>query len=182
MSVLRYQREQADVKSYGEQDSIDADGPERDCTPLRLSERAAKLGRSVSQPTRSEPTRLSFTSPPTSLVPNAIDEPARHTRDFDRSALLSVAGRIAAVAAVLAVVALLFVIMKPPSRQSIASSTPLDTTGSTPRSRQGDSESKPPVAQLEALPSQAATRGESQQWLRLFLQWHEKAGTTGSSR
>ena len=55
MSVLRYQREQADVKSFGEQDSIDADGPERDCTPLRLSERAAKLGPSVSQAGRSEP-------------------------------------------------------------------------------------------------------------------------------
>src|SRR5262249_46914898 len=124
--------------SFSEQDSIDPDDPKLDYTPLRLSERAAKLGPSVSQAARSQPIRSSSMSRPDSLVPKAINEPARRTRDLDRAALLSVAARVAAVAAVMAVVALLFVIMKPASRQSVASSTPSDTTGSTPRSNQGD--------------------------------------------
>jgi hypothetical protein len=101
-----------------------------------------------------------------------------------RAALLSVAAGVAAV------VALLFVIMKPASRQSVADSTPSDITGSTsiapPQSSQGDVGSKPALAEFKALlaspPSQAATHEESQQVLQRFLQWHEKANTTETSQ
>jgi hypothetical protein len=164
-----------------EQDSIDPDDPKLDHTPLRLSERAAKLGPLVSQAARPEPIRSSSVSRPASLVPKAINEPAR-TRDLDRAALLNVAARVAAVAAVVAVVALLFVIMKPASQQSVASSTPSDITGSTPPSNQGGVDSKPALAELKALPSPPATHEQSQQLLQRFLQWREKAATTEPSQ
>ena len=131
------------MSSFSEQDPIDPDDPELGYTPLRLSERAAKLGLSVSQAARSEPIRSSPISRPVPPDPKAINELARRTHDLDRrAALFSVAARVAAVAGVVAVVALLFVIMKPASRQSVASSTPSDVTGSTstapPQSNQGD--------------------------------------------
>ena len=120
------------MSSFTEQVPLDPDDPELDYRPLRLSERAAKLGPSVSQGARSEPIRSSPISRPASLDPKATNERARHTRDLDRrAALFSVAARVAAVAGVVAVVALLFVIMKPASRQSVAGSTPSDMTGST---------------------------------------------------
>ena len=162
------------MSSFNEQDSIDPDDPKLDYTPLRLSERAAKLGPSVSQAARSEPIRPSI-SRPASLVPKATNEPARRTRDLDRAALLSVAARVAAVVAGVAVVALLFVIMKPASRQSVAGSTPSDITGSTPASNQGDEESKPALTELKAPPSQPTTHEQSQQLLERFLEWREKA-------
>jgi len=124
-----------------------------------------------------------------------------------RAALFSVAARVVAVAGVVAVVALLFVIMKPASRQSVAGSTPSDITGSTttaplqpsqgdveskpaladpPQSSQGDVGSKPALAQFKALlaspPSQPATHEQSQQLLQRFLQWHKKANTTETSQ
>jgi negative regulator of sigma E activity len=171
------------MSRFSEQDSLDPDDPELDYTPLSLSERAAKLGPSVSQAARSEPIRSPSISRPASLVTEAINEPTRRTRDLDRAALLNVAARVAAVAAVVAVVALLFVIMKPASRQSIASSAPSDdTTGSTPLSNQGHVESKPALAELEAPPSQPATHEQSQQLLQRFLQWREKATATESSQ
>jgi hypothetical protein len=181
---------------FSEQDPLDPDDPELDYTPLRLRERAAKLGLSVSQGARSEPIRSSPISRPVPPDPKAINEPAMHTRDLDRrAALLSLAARVAAVAGVLAVVALLFVIMKPASRQSVAVSTPSDITGSTstapPQSSQEDVESKPALAEFKALvepkpalaefkallappPSQPATHEQSQQLLHQFLQWGSK--------
>jgi hypothetical protein len=77
-----------------------------------------------------------------------------------------------------AVVALVFVIMKPASRQSVASSTPSDITGSTPPSNQRGVESTPALAELKALPSPPAPHEQSQQLLQRFLQWREKAATT----
>jgi hypothetical protein len=179
------------MSSFTEQVPLDPDDPEPDYTPLRLSERAAKLGPSVSQGARSEPIRSSPISRPASLDPKATNERARHTRDLDRrAALLSVAARVAAVAGVVAVVALLFVIMKPASRQSVAGSTPSDMTGSTstapPQSSQADVEWKPALAEFKALlaspPSQPATHEQSQQLLQNFLQWRKKASTTETSR
>jgi negative regulator of sigma E activity len=162
------------MSRFSEQDSLDPDDPELDYAPLSLSERAAKLGPTVSQAARSEPIRSSPLSRPASLVPNATNEPAKRTRDLDRAALLSVAARVGAVAVVVAVVALLFVIMNSASRQSIASSTPSeDTTGSTPLSNQGHVESKPALAELEAPSSRPATHEQSQQLLQRFLQWRE---------
>ena len=175
------------MSSFSEQDPLDPDDPKLDYTPLRLSERAAKLGPSVSQGARSEPIRSSHMSRPASLAPKAIDEPARRTRDLNRrAALLSVA----TVAGVVAVVVLLFVIMKPASRPSVASSIPSDITGSTttapPQPNQGDVGSKPALAEFEALlastPSQPATHEQSPQLLQRFLQWREKANTTETSQ
>ena len=179
------------MSSFTEQVPLDPDDPEFDYRPLRLSERAAKLGPSVSQGARSEPIRSSPISRPASLDPKATNERARHTRDLDRrAALLSVAARFAAVAGVVAVVALLFVIMKPASRQSVAGSTPSDMTGSTstapPQSSQADVEWKPALAEFKALlaspPSQPATHEQSQQLLQNFLQWRKKASTTETSQ
>ena len=171
------------MRSFSEQDAIDPDNPELDPTPLRLSERAAKLGSLVSRGARSGPIRSSTMTRPALPALKAIDEPARRTRDLDRrAALLSVAARIAAVAGVVAVAALLFVIMKPASRQSVASPTPSETTGSIPQSNQRDVESKPALAELKALPSPPAPHEQSQQLLQRFLQWREKAATTESSK
>ena len=179
------------MSSFTEQVPLDPDDPELNYKPLRLSERAAKLGPSVSQGARSEPIRSSPISRPASLDPKATNGRARHTRDLDRrAALLSVAARVAAVAGVVAVVALLFVIMKPASRQSVAGSTPSDMTGSTstapPQSSQADVEWKPALAEFKALlaspPSQPATHEQSQQLLQNFLQWRKKASTTETSQ
>jgi len=179
------------MNGFTEQVPLDPDDPELDYRPLRLSERAAKLGPSVSQGARSEPIRSSPISRPASLAPKATNERARHTRGLDRlAALLSVAARGAAVAGVVAVVALLFVIMKPASRQSVAGSTPSDMTGSTstapPQSSQADVEWKPALAEFKALlaspTSQPATDEQSQQLLQNFLQWRKKASTTETSQ
>jgi hypothetical protein len=178
--------------SFSEQDPIDPDNPELYyAPPPRLRERAAKLGLSLSQEARSEPIRSSPISRPASLDPNAINELARRTRDLDRrAALFSVAARVAAVVGVVALVALLFAIMKPAPRQSVAGSTPSDITGSTstapPQSSQGDVESKPALEEFKALlaspPSQPATHEQSQQLLQDFLQWRKKASTTETSQ
>ena len=179
------------MSSFSEQDPLDPDDPELDYMPLRLRERAAKLGPLVSQGARSEPIRSSPIFRRASLDPKAINEPAGHTRDLDRRApLLSVAARVAAVAGVVAAVALLFVIEKPASRQSVAGSTPSNIKGSAitapPQSSQGDVESKPALAEFKALlaspPSQPATHEQSQQLLQNFLQWRKKASTTETSQ
>jgi hypothetical protein len=113
------------MSRLNEQRSIELDDPKLDYAPLRLSDRAAKLGPLVSQGASSKPIRL----PPVVLrsallAPKAIDDPASRRRELDRrAALLSVATRIAAVAGVIAVAALLFVIMKPAFRQSVATAT-----------------------------------------------------------
>ena len=70
------------MSSFSEQGSIDPDNPKLDYAPLPLSERAAKLGPLVSQGA-SEPVRPSPILRPV-LVPKAIDEPARRTRNLDR--------------------------------------------------------------------------------------------------
>jgi hypothetical protein len=179
------------MSRFSEQDPLDPDDPELDYTPLRLSERLAKLGPSVSQGATLEPIRSSSISRPASLDPKAINEPARRTRDLNRrAALLSVAARVAAVAGVAAVVVLLYVIMKPASRQSVAGSTPSDMTASTstapPQSSQADVEWKPALAEFKALlaspPSQPATHERSQQLLQQFLQWGSKTNTTETSQ
>jgi hypothetical protein len=176
------------MSSFTEQVPLDPDDPELEYRPLRLSERAAKLGPSVSQGARSEPIKSSPISRPASLDPKATNERARHKSDLDwRAALFSVAARVAAVAGV---VALLFVIMKPASRQSVAGSTPSDMTGSTstapPQSSQADVEWKPALAEFKALlaspPSQPAAHVQSQELLQNFLQWRKKASTTETAQ
>jgi hypothetical protein len=175
------------MRSFSERDSINPDNPEPDYTSLRLSERATRPGPLVPQRAGSELVRSSPIPRPALLARKAIDESARRTRDRERrAALLSVVTRTAAVAGVVLAAALLFMIMKPASRLSVASPTPSETTGSTPRSNQAGVESKPPLTEVKATvaspPGQPATPEQSQQLLQRFLQWREKASTTEASR
>lgn len=191
------------MTSFREQDPLDPNDLEF-YAPLRLRERAAKLGPSLSQEARSEPIGSSPISPPASLenalwkplAPEVINEPARRAWER-RTAQLSVA---AAAAGVATVVVLLFVLMMPASRQSVASSTSSEITGSTstavPQSVQADVGSKPALAEFQAFlssvppsqppPSQPPTSQpptsqpatHEQQSLQQFLQWRKKANTT----
>jgi hypothetical protein len=104
-----------------------------------------------------------------------------------RAALFGVAGRFAAVAAFVMVVALLFVVISPALRQSGASSTPSEITGSIrtapPRSSQDQTEAKPALAEfqgvLASIPaSKPATPEQPPQLLQQFLQWRQKANST----
>jgi len=169
---------------FSEQNYIVPDDPDPDHPPppLSLSERAAKLGPTVSQAARSEHIRSISTSRPASPVQKAIIEPNGRSREADRSALLSVAGRVAAVAAVVAVVALLFIMIKPASRQLGAGSTASDITGSTSPSSEGGAESKAASTELKAPASQAAAHEEPDQLLQRFLRWHEKTNATEPSQ
>jgi hypothetical protein len=106
-----------------------------------------------------------------------------------------VAGRFAAVAAFVMVVALLFVVISPALRQSGASSTPSEITGSIksevtgsietarPQSSQGQNEAKPALAEFQGVlasapTSQPATPEQPSQLLQQFLQWRQKANST----
>jgi|HubBroStandDraft_6_1064221.scaffolds.fasta_scaffold889811_1 hypothetical protein len=175
------------MRRFSGQDSIDPDDPELDYSPLSLSERALKLGSSASQAARSEPIGVVPLSRPTSLVPKAIKEPARRSRDSDRrAAMLSVATRVASVAGAAAIVVLLFFIMKPAPLQSVSSSTQSETTGSMPQFNPGNVESKPALAEANALPaslpSELVTQEQSEQLLQRFLQSSSiRSDTTGST-
>jgi hypothetical protein len=90
-----------------------------------------------------------------------------------------------------AVVVLLFVILKPVPRPSDASSTSSEITGSMSTAlaqpNQGDVGSKPALAEFQAFltsvpPSPAATPEQSQQLLQRFLQWRKKSNTTETSQ
>jgi hypothetical protein len=174
------------MNSFIEQDSIDHDNPEIERKPLPLSGRAAKLGPLVSQGARSELTE-SFPIPrPALLARKAIDESARRTHDAARrAALLSVAARTSAVAGVVAAAVLLFVFLKPASRQLVANPTSSETTGIASRLEKGDVESTSALAEVKgpvtSPPSQDATQDRSQQLLQRFLQWREKANTSEAS-
>ena len=188
------------MSSLSEQDPLNPHDPEFYAPPL-LRERAAKLGRSLSQEARSEPIRSSPISRPASLqdqdndndalwnplAPEVINEPAGLAWDR-RTAQLAVA---AAVAGVVTVAVLLFLLMKPAPPQSVAGSTSSDITGSMStalaQSGQGDVGSKPALEEFKALlasppPSQPATHEQSQQLLQDFLQWRKKASTTETSQ
>jgi hypothetical protein len=185
------------MSSLSEQDPLNPNDPEFYAPPL-LRERAAKLGRSLSQEARSEPVRSSPISLAASLedqdndalwnplAPQVINEPAGLA--WDRlTTQLSVA---AAVAGVATVAVLLVLLMKPAPPQSVGP-TPSEITGSTstalPQSGQEDTGSKPALEEFKALlasppPSQPATHEQSQQLLQDFLQWRKKASTTETSQ
>jgi hypothetical protein len=87
--------------------------------------------------------------PPTSEVIQKNPGPERKLR---RAVLFSVAGRFVAVAALLTVVALYFVLVPPALRQS-ASSTSSEITGSItlPRFTQEENGSKPALAEVQGV-------------------------------
>jgi len=109
-----------------------------------------------------------------------------------------VAGRFAAVAAFVMVVALVFVVISPAPRQSGASSTPSEIKGSTksevtgsiatalPQSSQDENQAKPALAEFQgflatAPASKPATPEQPPQLLQQFLQWREKSSATETS-
>jgi hypothetical protein len=157
--------------------------------PSELRERAKSV--SLSQEIRSEPrSPISYRpsadvrqapvyvrQPPASEVNHGRDEPER------KQALFGVARRFAAVAALVMVVALLFILMSPALRQSDASLTSSEITGSIttalPQSSQVQNEAKPALAEfqgvLASIPaSKPATPEQPPQLLQQFLQWRQK--------
>ena len=152
---------------------------------------------------RSEPDRSSYRPssdvrpvylrPPS--APGAIQQYGVLEREPRRTGLFGVAGRFAAVAAFVMVVALLFVVISPALRQSGASSTPSEITGSIksevtgsietarPQSSQGQNEAKPALAEFQGLlasasASKPASPEQPPQLLQQFLQWRQKANST----
>jgi hypothetical protein len=194
------------MSSISGRDPLNPNDPEYYAPPW-LRERA-KLELSLSQEARPEPITASPISLPASfdiqlknevsnalwnpLDPEVIHQPPGLAREVDRRAsLFSVAACLAAAVAVVMVGVLLFVIMKPASRQSVAASTSSDITGSIspplPQSGQRDVGSKPALAEFQALlasvpPSQPSSHEQSQELLQQFLQWRKKASATETSR
>jgi hypothetical protein len=132
-------------------------------------------------------------------APGAIQQYGVLERDQRRTGLFGVAGRFAAVAAFVMVVALLLVVISPALRQSGASSTPSEITGSTkseitgmigtalPQSSKDQNEAKPALAEfqgvLASIPaSKPATPEQPKQLLQQFLQWRQKASATEGSQ
>jgi hypothetical protein len=125
------------------------------------------------------------------LYPEALREPAGFARETGwRASLFSLAARVAAAAGVVTIVALVYLLMAPASRQSDTGSTSSQITGSTntalPPSGQGDLASKPALAQFKGLlatapVSQPATQEQSQTLLQQFMQWRQKDNSTETS-
>jgi hypothetical protein len=170
--------------------------------PRELRERAKSV--SLSQEARSEPARSPISQPPSLEVrlktpvylrhppaPEVIHKPAGPERELRRAALFGLAGRFVAVAAFVAVVALLFVLMSPTLRQSDASSTSSEITGSIktalPQSSQDENGAKSALAEFQGVlasapASKSATPEQPPQLLQQFLQWRQKANSTESSQ
>ncbi len=177
------------MNSVSEQDPLNPRDPEF-YVPRGLRERS-KSRSSLSQGARSEPVRSPI-SLPASLDPEEIHEPAGLARELDRRGpMFSVAARVATAAGVVTVVALLFIIMMPASRQSNTGSTSSEITGSMrtalPQSGQADDGSKPALAEFRGIlatapASQPATQEQPQQLLQQFLQWRQKNNSTETSQ
>jgi type IV secretory pathway VirB10-like protein len=120
--------------------------------------------------------------------PELLREPAGFARETDwRASLFSLAARFAVAAGVVALVALIFFLMVPASRQTDTASTSSEVTGSTktdpPPSGQGDVASKPALDQFKALlatapVSQPAPQEQSQPLLQGFIEWRQKDNPT----
>lgn len=173
--------------------------------PRELRERAKSLPltqEAISEPDRSPTSyrpspdvRPVYLRPPS--APGEIHQYGVLARDQRRTGLFSVAGRFAAVAAFVVVVALLLVVISPALRQSGASSTPSEVTGSIkaevtgeialPQSSQDQNQSKPALAEFQgflasAPASKPATPEQSPQLLQQFLQWQQKAVSSDKSQ
>jgi hypothetical protein len=115
-------------------------------------------------------------------VPEVMYEKTGMERELRRLALFGVAGRFAAVVALVTIVALLFVFMLPVLRQSEASSTAPETTGSIqtapPQAGQTESGSKSALSEFAGLlappDSKPASHEQSPELLQRFLQWRQK--------
>ena len=183
------------MSSRSEQDHLNPNDLEY-YAPRRLRERAKSV--SLSQEARSEPASKSPISHPPSLdiqlqKPVYVRRPPAREVMYEpaRASLFGLAGRIAAVVAFAAVVALLFgFFLVPASRQSDAGSLSSESTGSIgtalPQSSQQENGSKPALAEFQAAlasapASQPAANEQPQQLLQQFLQWRKKADSTETS-
>ena len=168
--------------------------------PRELREKAKSA--SLSQDARSEVARSPVSQRPSmdvSLkrpvylrpppIPDRRYQDAEAEREFRPTAVFSVAGRFAAVAAFVAIVALLFILVLPVLRESEASSTAPEVTGSTqtalPQAAQTESGSKLALAEFQGLlasvpDSKPARHEQSPELLQRFLQWRQKANSTES--
>jgi len=127
------------------------------------------------------------------LYPETLRQPAGLERELDwRGELFSLAARFALAAGVVTVVALLFFILVPASRQPDTASNAAESTGSTraalPQSGQVDLASKPALSQFKGLLAtapvvvQPPAHDQSQQLLQGFMQWRQKANSPETSR
>jgi hypothetical protein len=159
---------------------------------------------SLSQEARSQPVRSPISQPPSPDIrlktpvylrhppaPEVIPQSAGLERELRRAALFGVAGRFVAVVGFVAVVALVFVLMSPALRQSDASTTSSEITGSIrtaqPQSSQEENGSKPALAEFQGVlasapASKPATEDQPPQLLQRFLQWRQKANSTETSQ
>jgi hypothetical protein len=189
--------------SVSRQGPLDPNDPEY-YAPPRLRERSeARLSQgarlesitppiSPPFPLDSQPKNAGSVSLRNPRYPEVLREPAAgFARETDwRASLFSLAARFAAVAGVVTIAALLFLLMRPASRQSDTASTSSQITGSTtaalPLSDQGDLASKPALAQFKALlatapVSQPAPQEQSQSLLQQFIEWRQKDNSTETS-
>ena len=165
------------MSSVNEQDPLNPRDPAY-YAPRRLRERAG-----------SELVRAPIARSP-SLDPDLMDEPPGSEQ---RSALLTVAGRFAAVAGAVLVAALFFVFVLPATRQSgaalpapeITGSTTIGSTKAAPSqvSQEDSGSKKPALAEFQALlasppASTPAVHEQPQQLLKEFLQWRQKADSS----
>jgi hypothetical protein len=178
--------------------------------PRELRERAKSV--SLSQEARSESVRVPIAQPPSLDIglktpvylrrppaPEVIHASAGLERELRRTAMFGVAGRFAAVAAFVTVVALLFVVMSPALRQSDASSTSSEViadsiksevTGSIktalPQSSQDRNQAKPALAEFQGIlastPVSKPATAEQPPLLQQFLQWRQKTNATEGSQ
>jgi hypothetical protein len=126
------------------------------------------------------------------LYPEIVREPDGLARELDwRGELFSLAARFAAVAGVVTVLGLLYILMVPAARTSDTASTSTEITGSTktaqPQPGQVDLASKPALAQFKALlattpVSQPAPHEQSEQLLQGFMQWRQKGNSAEPPR
>jgi len=170
--------------------------------PRELRERAKSA--SLSQEARSEPARSPISYRPSLDVrlktpvylrrppaPEVIHGSAGLERELRRAALFGVAGRFAAAAAFVTVVALLFVLVSPALRKSDASSTTSEITGAIrtaqPQSSQEENGARPALAEFQGVlasapASKPAIPEQPPQLLQQFLQWRQKANSTEKSQ
>ena len=166
---------------------------ERAKSPPLTQEAISESDRSLTSYRPSSDVRPVYLRPPS--APGAIQQYGVLERDQRRTVLFGAAGRFAAVAAVVVIVAVIFIVVSPALRQSGASSTPSEITGSTksevtgsigtalPQSSKDQNEAKPALAEfqgvLASIPaSKPATPEQPTQLLQQFLQWRQKANST----
>jgi hypothetical protein len=196
------------MSTYSEQDYLNPNDPTY-YAPRCLRERS-KLRLSPSGESGSERRRRPVSSSPAAfdslleealpealrrpLDPEVIQEPPE-LRELDwRTAVINVAGRFAAAVGVSALVALLFAIMVPVSRDlarqpagaaSSFSGVLQSITAYYQRPKRHD-DSKPAASELQTIlaptrTSQAViTHEQSEALLQQFLQWRQKPGSTGA--